>query len=91
MIIILCTLPFLMILILFVFVPYALCSSDVKFWMSFRVSNNLVKSNYGIVLKTVSLCSLISILLYCTGVGIIVAIPFSILMKTILYRKLSDK
>lgn len=88
MIIILCTLPFLMILILFVFVPYALCSSDVKFWMSFRVSNNLVKSNYGIVLKTVSLCSLISILLYCTGVGIIVAVPFSILMKTILYRKL---
>ena len=88
MIIILCTLPFLMIFILFVFVPYALCSSDVKFWMSFRVSNNLVKSNYGIVLKTVSLCSLISILLYCTGVGIIVAVPFSILMKTILYRKL---
>jgi hypothetical protein len=88
MIIILCTLPFLMILILFVFVPYALCSSDVKFWMSFRVSNNLVKSNYVIVLKTVSLCSLISILLYCTGVGIIVAVPFSILMKTILYRKL---
>ena len=88
MIIILCTLPFLMILILFVFVPYALCSSDVKFWMSFRVSNNLVKSNYGIVLKTVSLCSLISILLYCTGVGIVVALPFSILMKTILYRKL---
>lgn len=88
MIIILCTLPFLMILILFVFVPYALCSSDVKFWMSFRVSNNLVKSNYGIVLKTVSLCSLISIVLYCTGVGIIVALPFSILMKTILYRKL---
>jgi hypothetical protein len=88
MIIILCTLPFLMILILFVFVPYALCSSDVKFWMSFRVSNNLVKSNYVIVLKTVSLCSLISILLYCTGVGIVVAVPFSILMKTILYRKL---
>lgn len=88
MIIILCTLPFLMILILFVFVPYALCSSDVKFWMSFRVSNNLVKSYYGIVLKTVSLCSLISILLYCTGVGIVVALPFSILMKTILYRKL---
>ena len=87
-IIILFTLPFLMILILFVFVPYALCSSDVKFWMSFRVSNNLVKSNYGIVLKTVSLCSLISILLYCTGVGIVVALPFSILMKTILYRKL---
>jgi len=87
-IIILFTLPFLMILILFVFVPNALCSSDVKFWMSFRVSNNLVKSNYGIVLKTVSLCSLISILLYCTGVGIIVALPFSILMKTILYRKL---
>lgn len=86
MIIILCTLPFLMILILFV--PYALCSSDVKFWMSFRVSNNLVKSNYVIVLKTVSLCSLISILLYCTGVGIVVALPFSILMKTILYRKL---
>ena len=85
MIIILCTLPFLMILILFVFVPNALCSSDVKFWMSFRVSNNLVKSNYGIVLKTVSL---ISILLYCTGVGIVVALPFSILMKTILYRKL---
>lgn len=87
-IIILCTLPFLMILILFVFVPYALCSSDVKFWTSFRVSNNLVKSNYGIVLKTVSLCSLISILLYCTGFGIVVALPFSILMKTILYRKL---
>ncbi len=87
-IIILFTLPFLMILILFVFVPYALCSSDVKFWMSFRVSNNLVKSNYGIVLKTVSLCSLISILLYCTGVGIVAALPFSILMKTILYRKL---
>ena len=91
MIIILCTLPFLMILILFVFVPYALCSSDVKFWMSFRVSNNLVKSNYGIVLKTVSLCSLISIVLFCTGVGVVVAVPFSILMKTILYRKLSDK
>lgn len=89
MIIILCTLPFLMILILFVFVPYALCSPDVKFWMSFRVSNNLVKSNYGIVLKTVSLCSLISIVLFCTGVGIIVAVPFSMLMKTILYRKLS--
>ena len=88
MIIILCSLPFLMILILFVFVPNALCSSDVKFWMSFRVSNNLVKSNYGIVLKTVSLSCLISILLYCTGVGIIVAVPFSILMKTILYRKL---
>ena len=88
MIIILCTLPFLMIFILFVFVPNALCSPDVKFWMSFRVSNNLVKSNYGIVLKTVSLCSLISILLYCTGVGIIVAIPFSILVKTVLYRKL---
>ena len=88
MIIILCTLPFLMIFILFVFVPNALCSPDVKFWMSFRVSNNLVKSNFGIVLKTVSLCSLISILLYCTGVGIVVAVPFSILMKTILYRKL---
>ena len=88
MIIILCTLPFLMILILFVFVPNALCSSDVKFWMSFRVSNNLVKSNYGIVLKTVSLSFLISILLCCTGVGIIVAVPFSILMKTVLYRKL---
>ena len=88
MIIILCTLPFLMIFILFVFVPNALCSPDVKFWMSFRVSNNLVKSHYGIVLKTVSLCSLISILLYCTGVGIVVAVPFSILMKTILYRKL---
>ena len=87
-IIILFTLPFLMILILFVFVPNALCSSDVKFWMSFRVSNNLVKSNYVIVLKTVSLCSLISIVLFCTGVGIIVAVPFSILMKTILYRKL---
>ena len=88
MIIILCTLPFLMILILFVFVPNALCSSDVKFWMSFRVSNNLVKSNYGIVLKTVSLSFLISILLCCTGVGIIVAVPFSILVKTVLYRKL---
>ena len=88
MIIILCTLPFLMIFILFVFVPNALCSPDVKFWMSFRVSNNLVKSHYGIVLKTVFLCSLISILLYCTGVGIVVAVPFSILMKTILYRKL---
>ena len=88
MIIILCTLPFLMIFILFVFVPNALCSPDVKFWMSFRVSNNLVKSHYGIVLKTISLCSLISILLYCTGVGIVVAVPFSILMKTILYRKL---
>ena len=88
MIIILCTLPFLMIFILFVFVPNALCSPDVKFWMSFRVSNNLVKSHYGIVLKTVFLCSLISILLFCTGVGIVVAVPFSILMKTILYRKL---
>ncbi|MCR5453922.1 MAG: hypothetical protein K6F33_02925 [Bacteroidales bacterium] len=90
MIIVLFSLPFLMILVLFVFVPNALCSPDVKFWMSFRVSNNLVKSNYGIVLKTVSLCSLISILLYCTGVGIVVAVPFSILMKTILYRKLVD-
>ncbi|MBO7567437.1 MAG: hypothetical protein J6T60_10140 [Bacteroidales bacterium] len=88
MIIILCTLPFLMIFILFVFVPNALCSSDVKFWMSFRVSNNLVKSNYGIVLKTVALSCLISILLCCTGVGIIVAVPFSILVKTVLYRKL---
>ena len=89
MIIIWFSLPFLMILILFVFVPNALCSPGVKFWMSFRVSNNLVKSNYGIVLKIVSLSSIISILLSCTGVGLIVAVPFSILIKTILYRKLS--
>ena len=82
--------PLLIIFIFLVFVSDALCSPNVKFWMSFRVSKNLIESNYGIVLKTISFSFLICILLCCTGIGIIVAIPFYILTKTILYRKLSS-
>ena len=82
--------PLLIIFIFLVFVSDALCNRNVKFWMSFRVSKNLIESNYGIVLKTIFLSFLICILLCCTGIGIIVALPFYILTKTILYRKLSS-
>lgn len=82
--------PLLIIFIFLVFVSDALCSPNVKFWMSFRVSKNIIESNYGIVLKTIFLSFLICILLCCTGIGIIVALPFYILTKTILYRKLSN-
>lgn len=77
---------------LFMFAPYILMeNTETKTFKNFGNALRLMRNNYKIVANTTLLCFLICLAMWCTGVGIVIAIPFRILVTAVLYQKISQR
>ena len=80
--------PVCIISLLFMFAPYLLCNPQIKLWRSLKLSMILCRDNADIFIVTVLIRNIISLMLFCTGIGIVVAVPFSIMVNAVLFRKI---
>ncbi|MEE3449018.1 MAG: hypothetical protein VZQ51_10435 [Bacteroidales bacterium] len=75
----------------FMFAPYILTDNPhKKVSESARLSQKLVSDNHETVIITLLICFGIDIVLWCTVIGVAVAVPFKILVTAVLYKNVSQ-